>query len=160
MAAALWIVGIVLIAVGLAGIVLPAIPGVPLVFLGVVAVAWADGFQKIGGWTLGVCGVLTILAVAVDYLSGALGAKKFGATRWGVVGAFVGIVPGIFFGIPGMILGPAIGAVAFEYWKNPDFKAASKAGAGVMIGFAIGIVAKCALALAILGVAGLAYVVD
>ena len=97
---------------------------------------------------------------AVDYLAGALGAKKLGATKWGVLGAVVGMVPGIFFGLSGMILGPAIGAVAVEYWKNPDFKAASKAGAGVMIGFAIGVVAKCALALAILGVAALAYVVD
>ena len=160
MTSALWIVGILLVAVGLAGIVLPAIPGVPLVYLGVVAVAWADGFEKIGGWTLGVCGVLALLGVAVDYLAGALGAKKFGATKWGVLGAIVGIVPGLFFGLPGMILGPAIGAVAFEYWKNPDFKAASKAGAGVMIGFAIGIVAKCAIAFAIVGVAALAYFWD
>ena len=160
MTIALWIAGVLLIAVGLAGIVLPALPGVPLVFLGVVLIAWADGFTKIGGWMLGVCGVLTILAVGVDYLAGALGAKKLGATKWGVLGAVVGIIPGLFFGLPGMILGPAIGAVAFEYWKNPDFKAASKAGAGVMIGFAIGIVAKCALALAILGIAALAYVVD
>ncbi|HVQ34600.1 MAG TPA: DUF456 family protein, partial [Candidatus Bathyarchaeia archaeon] len=72
MTSALWIVGILLVAVGLAGIVLPAIPGVPLVYLGVVAVAWADGFEKIGGWTLGVCGVLALLGVAVDYLAGAL----------------------------------------------------------------------------------------
>jgi hypothetical protein len=157
---ALWIVGAALIGLGLAGIVLPAIPGVPLVFLGVLAVAWADGFEKIGGWAVGVCGVLTLLAVAVDYLAGALGAKKFGATKWGVLGAILGIVPGMFFGLAGIILGPAIGSVAFEYWKNPDFKAASKSGAGVMVGFAIGIVAKCALALAILGVATLAYIVD
>ena len=160
MTPALWILGLILIAVGLAGIVLPAIPGVPLVFLGIVAIAWADGFTKIGGVTIGVCGALTLLAVGVDYLAGALGAKKFGATKWGVLGALVGIVPGLLFGLPGMILGPAVGAVAFEYWKNPDFKAASKAGAGVMVGFAIGIVAKCALALAVLGVAGLAYFWD
>ena len=160
MTPALYVVGCALVAVGLAGIVLPAIPGVPLVFLGVVAVAWADGFEKIGGWTLGVCGALAILGVAVDYLAGAMGAKQFGATKWGVLGAVVGLVFGLFFGLPGMILGPAIGAVAFEYWKNPDFKAASKAGAGVMVGFAIGIVAKCAIALAILGVAGLAYFLD
>ena len=160
MTIALWIAGVLLVAVGLAGVVLPALPGVPLVFLGVVLVAWADGFTKIGGWTLGVCGALTILGVGVDYLAGAAGAKKLGATKWGVLGAVVGIIPGVFFGLPGMILGPAAGAVAFEYWKNPDFKAASKAGAGVMIGFAIGIVAKCALALAILGIAALAYFVD
>ena len=159
MTAALWIVGLALVGVGMAGIVLPAIPGVPLVFLGVVAIAWAEGFTKIGGVTIGVCGALALLAVGVDYLAGALGAKKFGATKWGVLGAVVGIVPGLFFGIPGMILGPAIGAVAFEYWKNPDFKAASKAGAGVVVGFAIGIVAKCAIAFAILGVAAFAYVV-
>ena len=160
MTVALWIVGLALVGVGIAGIVLPAIPGVPLVFLGVVAIAWADGFTKIGGVTLGVCGALALLGVGVDYLAGALGAKKFGATKWGVLGAVVGIVPGLFFGIPGMILGPAIGAVAFEYWKNPDFKAASKAGAGVVVGFAIGIVAKCALALTILGVAAFAYFVN
>ena len=157
MSVALWILGAALVAVGLAGIVLPAIPGVPLVVLGVVAIAWADGFQRIGGMTIGVCGALALLAVAVDYLAGAMGAKKFGATKWGVLGAVAGIVPGLFFGLPGMILGPAVGAVAFEYWKNPDFKAASKAGAGVMIGFAVGIVAKCAIALAIVGLAGLAY---
>jgi uncharacterized protein YqgC (DUF456 family) len=56
MSFALWIAGLALIALGIAGVVLPALPGVPLVFLGVVLVAWADGFTKIGGWTLGVCG--------------------------------------------------------------------------------------------------------
>ncbi|HJQ98775.1 MAG TPA: DUF456 domain-containing protein, partial [Candidatus Polarisedimenticolaceae bacterium] len=104
MTSALWLVGILLVVVGLAGLILPALPGVPLVFLGVVAIAWADAFTKIGGWTLGVCGVLTLIAVAVDYLAGALGAKKFGATGWGIAGAIVGIIPGLFFGLPGMIL--------------------------------------------------------
>jgi uncharacterized protein YqgC (DUF456 family) len=158
MAILLWVLAVLLVASGLAGLVLPVIPGVPLVFLGIVAAAWADGFTRIGGVTLALCGVLAAVALAVDYVAGMLGAKQMGATPWGILGAVVGTVVGIFFGIPGLILGPAAGAVGFEYWKNPDFKKASRAGAGVVIGFVLGVVAKCAIALTMLGLAAIAYV--
>lgn len=157
MAITLLVLGLVTILVGLAGLLLPAIPGAPLVFLGIVLVAWADGFTKIGWPVLVGLGVLAALALAVDYAAGVLGAKSLGATHWGVLGAVLGMLVGIFFGIPGLILGPAIGAIAFEYWKDPDFKKASKAGMGVALGFAIGIAAKCAIAFVMLGVALLAY---
>jgi len=155
----LCVLAVLLVAAGLAGLVLPVIPGVPLVFLGIVAAAWAEGFTKIGAFTLTLCGILAAIAFAVEYLAGVLGAKRMGATPWGLLGAVVGTVAGLFFGIPGLILGPAAGAVGFEYWKDPDFKRASQAGAGVLIGFILGVVAKCAIALAMLGIATIAYFV-
>ena len=88
-----------------------------------------------------------------------LGAKRMGATPWGLLGAVVGTVVGLFFGLPGLILGPAAGAIGFEYWKDPNFKKATQAGAGVVIGFALGVVAKCAIALTMLGIAVVAYLV-
>jgi uncharacterized protein YqgC (DUF456 family) len=159
MVIALWVLAVVFVVAGLAGLVLPMVPGVPLVYLGIVAAAWAGGFTKIGSFTLALCGVLAAIAFAVDYVSGVLGAKRMGATPWGLLGAVVGTVVGLFFGLPGLILGPAVGAVGFEYWKDPDFKKASQAGAGVVIGFALGIVAKCAIALTMLGIAVVAYLV-
>jgi uncharacterized protein YqgC (DUF456 family) len=155
----LWVLAVLLVAAGLAGLVLPLIPGVPLVYLGIVAAAWAGGFTKIGGFTLAVCGALATVAFAVDYVAGVLGAKRMGATPWGLLGAVVGTVVGLFFGLPGLILGPAAGAIGFEYWKDPNFKKAAQAGVGVVIGFALGVVAKCAIALTMLGIAVVAYLV-
>lgn len=159
MVVTLWVLAVLLVAAGFAGLVLPLIPGVPLIYLGIVAAAWADGFTKIGGFTLAVCGVLAAVAFAVDYVAGVLGAKRMGATPWGLFGAVVGTVVGVFFGLPGLILGPAVGAIGFEYWKDPNFKKACEAGAGVVIGFALGVVAKCAIALTMLGIAAVAYLV-
>jgi len=153
----LWVLAVVLVAVGVAGLALPVIPGVPLVFLGIVAAAWAEGFAKIGGWTLALCGALAAVALVVDAVAGVLGARTLGATPWGVFGAVVGTVIGLFFGIPGLIVGPAAGAIAFEYWKDPNFQKASKAGAGVVVGFVLGVVAKCAIAFTMLGIAAIAY---
>jgi uncharacterized protein YqgC (DUF456 family) len=159
MVIALWVLAALLVAAGLVGLVLPLIPGVPLIYLGIVAAAWAGGFTKIGGFTLAACGVLAALAFAVDYVAGTLGAKRMGATPWGLLGAVIGTVVGLFFGLPGLILGPAAGAIGFEYWKDPNFKKAAQAGAGVVIGFALGVVAKCAIALTMLGIAAVAYLV-
>ncbi len=155
----LWVLAVFLVAAGFAGLVLPLIPGVPLIYLGIVAAAWAGGFTKIGAFTLAVCGALATLAFAADYVSGVLGAKRMGATPWGLLGAVVGTIVGLFFGLPGLILGPAVGAIGFEYWKDPKFKKAVRAGSGVVIGFALGIVAKCAIALTMLAIAIVAYLV-
>jgi uncharacterized protein YqgC (DUF456 family) len=159
MVIALWVLAALFVAAGLVGLVLPLIPGVPLIYLGIVAAAWAGGFTKIGGFTLAACGVLAALAFAVDYVAGTLGAKRMGATPWGLLGAVIGTIVGLFFGLPGLILGPAAGAIGFEYWKDPNFKKAAQAGAGVLIGFALGIVAKCAIGLTMLGMAVVAFLV-
>ena len=154
---ALKLFGLLLVLTGVAGLVLPALPGTPLIFLGVLAVAWADGFQRIGMGTLGVLLALTVVATVVDYAAGVMGARRLGASRWGVLGAVVGLVAGLAFGILGIVFGPAVGAVAFEYWRDPDFKKAAKAGAGAVIGFALGMVAKVAIGMTMLGIAAVAY---
>jgi len=103
----LWyVLAAVLIVAGLIGTVLPAIPGVPLVFAGMLLASWADGFQHAGLWTLITLGVLTVIAVAVDFFAGLAGAKRVGASKLALFGAAVGTIVGIFFGIPGLLLGP------------------------------------------------------
>ena len=101
----LWILGAVLVAVGLAGTVLPALPGAPLVWAGLACVAWADSFTRVSGWTLALLAVLAALTLAVDYLAAMLGAKRVGASRWAVVGALVGCLAGLVFSLPGLVLG-------------------------------------------------------
>ncbi|HXV78223.1 MAG TPA: DUF456 family protein [Candidatus Polarisedimenticolaceae bacterium] len=150
-------VGLALVAFGLVGLVLPVVPGAPLIFLGIVSVAWADGFERIGGWGIGICGALTLLTVMADYLAGAVGARKFGASRWGLAGALAGMVVGLFFGLPGLLVGPIAGAVALEYFNDPDFRRAGRVGLGTLIGFVLGTAVRYALAALTLGVALLLY---
>src|SRR5690606_42050027 len=111
----LWqVIALVLIVAGLAGVVLPVLPGLPLAFAGMLLAAWADGFERVGGWTLAVLGVLTLLSFAADILSGAVGARRFGAGPLAVAGAALGTIAGLVFGLPGLLLGPFIGAVLGE----------------------------------------------
>jgi len=156
---ALYVLGVLVLIAGLAGIVLPALPGAPLLVAGVLLVAWAGHFQVIGWGTVIAAAILGALIWAVDVLAGVLGARAFGASRWAVIGSGVGVVVGLFFGIPGIVLGPAIGALAFEYWKDPDLAKAAKAGVGALVGFVLGTVAKVALAFVLLGLLALALVV-
>jgi len=154
---ALKILGLAVIVVGLAGLFLPVLPGSILLFLGVLLIAWADGFTRISVGTLVAVGILAALASVVDYLAGALGAKTFGASKWGVLGAGLGLVCGLPFGFVGIVLGPAAGAIVAEYLLNSDFKKAATAGTGAVAGFAVGLVAKVALAFVILGIAAISY---
>lgn len=160
MALALKIVGLLALLVGFVGLFLPAIPGSILLFGGVLAIAAADGFDKISVGTVIACGVLSAAAFAVDYLAGLLGARKFGASKWGIVGALVGLVAGLPMGLLGIVIGPAAGAVIAEYLVDRDFKRATKAGGGAFAGFLVGMLAKVALAFTILGIAGFAYFKD
>jgi uncharacterized protein YqgC (DUF456 family) len=154
---ALYALGLMFVLIGLVGLVLPILPGAPLIFVGIVLVAWAEGFEKIGAWGIGVSAVLTLLVVAVDYAAGVVGAKGFGASYWGLFGAVAGTAVGLFFGLPGLILGPIVGAVVLEYAKEPDFKRAGKVGVGTLLGFVLGTAVKYALSLAMIGIALLFY---
>lgn len=151
------LLGAALVAAGFVGLLLPAVPGAPLVLAGIVVIAWADGFARIGPLTLVVVALLALLSWVVDYAAGVLGARRAGASRWGLVGAFLGLVVGLFFGLPGLLLGPAIGAVLLEYAKDPDLRRAARAGAGVFIGFLLGTALKYAFAVAMVGLAAAAY---
>lgn len=145
---ALYVVGFVAMAVGLAGLVLPVVPGSALIVAGAIAVAWAEDFTRVGWGTLAVTIVLGLLVWAVDFAASVLGAKAFGASRWSVVGAAVGVVVGLFLGPVGILLAPVVGAIAFEYARNPDFQRAAKAGVGAFVGFVLGSAVKLALGFA------------
>ena len=148
----LWLLAALLIAAGFAGLVLPAVPGIPLVFAGLVLLAWAEGFAYVGGLTLGVLGVLALLSYGVDFLAAAVGAKKFGASPRAVTGAALGAVGGLFFGLPGIVLGPFVGAVIGEFSGRASARAATHAGVGATLGLLFGALLKVALAFTMLGV--------
>jgi uncharacterized protein YqgC (DUF456 family) len=154
----LYALGTAAILVGIAGVVLPALPGSALLAAGALLVGWADGFTRVSGWTVVACVVLSALIWVVDFVAGALGAKAFGATKWSVIGSAVGLLVGLFLGLPGIILGPALGALAFEYARDPNFERALKAGVGAFVGFVLGSAVKVALSFVLVGVLVLALV--
>jgi uncharacterized protein len=143
----------VLVVVGLAGTILHALPGPILVFAGILVAAWGDGFTRIGAGTLFVLAVLTAAAYAIDFVASALGVRRAGASPRAVVGAALGAVAGIFFGLPGLILGPFLGALAAELTVKGDLRAASRAGLAAWIGFVVGTALKLTLVFAMIGIA-------
>jgi len=154
----LYTLGAVALAVGVAGVVVPALPGSALLVVGALLVAWAEGFTRVSGWTVAACAVLGVVIWAVDFAAAALGAKAFGASRWAVLGAGLGLLVGFFLGLPGIILGPAVGAIALEYLRDPNFDRALKAGFGAFLGFVLGSVVKVTLAFVLVGTVALALV--
>lgn len=155
----LWLLVVALVLAGLAGAVLPALPGVPLVFAGLWLAAWIDDYAKVGAVTLTVLGVLTVLALAVDFIATALGAKKVGASRSAIAGAAIGTVVGVFFGLPGLLIGPFAGAVLGELSARGDLEKATKVGVATWMGLLFGTLAKLALSLAMVGVFIFSYFV-
>ena len=144
------LLALALMALGLAGTVLPAIPGVPLIFGGAALYAVLTGFSPVGVGHLVVYGALTLLAMALDVIANLLGARAFGATRWGVIGAAVGVVVGLLVGGPvGLLLGPLAGAVALEALSGQPLRQAFRAGIGALVGFVLGTAVDLALGLAI-----------
>jgi uncharacterized protein YqgC (DUF456 family) len=158
-ATALWTLAIALMLVGLAGIVLPALPGVPLLFAGMVVAASIDDFERIGWITLTVLGALTVISFAVDLIAGALGAKRVGASSRAIWGAAIGTVVGIFFGIAGLLLGPFVGAVVGELSTHGRIDQAGRVGVATWVGLILGTLVKLALACSMLGIFALAFFV-
>ena len=146
-----WITAIVLVLLGLAGTVLPALPGAPLVFAGMLLAAWIDSFQKVGGATLTVLAVLTIISFGVDIGATALGAKSVDASRQALAGAVIGTVIGLFGGLAGLVLGPFIGAALGEFIARRDLLRAGTVGAATTVGLVIGSAAKLALCFCMVG---------
>ena len=148
----LWLLAAFLIAAGFAGLILPAVPGIPLVFAGLVLLAWAESFAYVGWLTLTLLGVLALLSYGVDLLAAAFGAKKFGASPRAVAGAALGALAGLFFGLPGIVLGPFVGAVVGEFSRQASARAAVHAGLGATLGLLFGTLLKIALAFTMVGV--------
>lgn len=168
-----WLPSIGLMVVGLAGTVLPVLPGAALVLGGVVLGAWIDGFTKVSGLTVAFIAGLAVLAWVTDYVAALLGAKTAGASRLAVVGAAVGTVLGILTGFVGLLFMPLLGAVAGEYWSQrsklggfadpADHAAAgrqaAKVGVATWIGLLLGSVAKLVLGFLMVGSFVVAYLV-
>jgi len=152
----LYILAAVLVLVGLAGIIVPALPGIPLIFAGMLLAAWTDGFDKVGPGLLVALGVLTLLSVAVDFWAAAVGARRVGASRLAIIGAVAGTFAGLFFGPLGLFVGPFVGAVTGELLHGRRLDAsgmglATKVGFGTWLGIVFGIALKLMLAFAMLG---------
>ena len=153
----LWGLAAMLVLIGLAGTLLPALPGVPFVFFGLVVVAWIGDFQRIGWPTLTILGALTAFAIVVDIIATLLGAKRVGASKLALLGAAIGGVAGLFFGIVGIFIFPFVGAVVGEFIARNELGRAAKVGIATWLGLLFGALAKLALALTMIGVFVIAY---
>ena len=149
----LWLIAGLLVLVGLAGVVLPALPGIPLVFGGLLMVAWLDDFQRIGGVTLAVLGALAVLAWLIDFAASVIGAQRVGASPLALVGAAIGTVVGLFGGLIGLLLAPLAGAAIGEFIARRDALQAARVGLATWLGMLLAAVAKVAIAFMMLGIA-------
>ena len=147
-----WLLAGLIVIAGLAGTVIPALPGVPLVFAGLFVGAWIGNFETIGWITIGVLALLALVAWAVDFLAGALGARYLGASSRAFWGATFGAIVGIFFGLPGIVLGPFIGAVLGELSGGGDLLQSGRSGLGAWLGMVVATAAKLAIAFLMIGI--------
>jgi hypothetical protein len=149
---ALWIVAVLMVLVGIAGTVLPALPGVALVFAGIALAAWIDGFTVISGWTVGLLAVLAAVGFAVDYLAQMMSARRAGATGLGLAGAALGTVAGVFTGLVGLLFMPLAGAAIGEFIAHRDALRAGRVGVATWVGLLVGTVLKLAIVFTMTGV--------
>ena len=152
-----WLLSIVMILLGFAGNILPLLPGTPLMLAGMVLAAWLDDFQRIGGWSIALLAFLTVLSQLADFLSGTLGAKRAGASKYAIWGATIGSLAGVFAGLPGILIGPFVGAAIGELMAEQDLLKAGKVGLATWLGLVAGMAAKIAIGFTMLGLFLLAY---
>lgn len=155
----LWILCAALILLGLAGTVLPMLPGTVLVWAGIVLGAWIDDFTRVGPATVTVVSVLALVARALDYVAGLMGARKAGASKQALVGAAAGTVLGLFMGLVGVLFMPLVGAAVGEYLAQKDEARALHVGVATWIGIMVGLVAKVVLAFIMVGIFGAALLI-
>lgn len=154
-----WVLSALIVISGLVGVVVPALPGIPVMFAGLVLAAWSTDFDPVGWGTIGVLGALTVLSVMIDFLSAAFGAKRQGASPRAFWGATLGAMVGLFFGLVGIVLGPFIGAVAAEMASGSGAQQAGRSGYGVWVGLVLGTAAKMAIAFLMLGIFLTKYII-
>jgi uncharacterized protein YqgC (DUF456 family) len=143
----------VLMATGLAGTVLPMLPGSPLIFLGAFIYAWYTGFEPVTWTTLVWLLVLTLVNQTLDFFSSLFGVKKLGGSKWGMTGALVGGILGIFFGgVLGLFLGSFLGAFLLEMIHSRNMGISLKSGVGTVIGLFFGTLGKLVIAMIMIGI--------
>jgi uncharacterized protein YqgC (DUF456 family) len=152
----LYLLAAALIVGGIAGAILPMLPGIPMIFGGIWLAAAVDDYRHLGwGWLLAI-GIVGAVGIALDFISASLGAKKIGASPRALWGAGIGTTVGMFFGLPGLLLGPFLGAVAGELWSGKSVLRSAHVGVSTWFGMLLGIVAKAVLSFLMLGMAALA----
>ena len=149
----------ILIVAGFVASILPNLPGIPVMFGGMLLAAWVGHFHKIPVWVIVFLGVLAAFSIVFDFLAGTWGAKKYGASKAAVWGALIGTIVGLFFALPGIILGPFIGAVIGQLASGSAIDHAARVGVGTWIGLLIGTAIKLAVAFMMLGTFALALFV-
>ncbi|MEO7052030.1 MAG: DUF456 domain-containing protein [Rhodanobacter sp.] len=153
---ALYVLAALLMLGGLAGSVLPVLPGIPMVFGGIWLAAAVDGYRHLGGWWLLIIGAIGVTGVVVDFVAGALGAKRVGASPRALWGATIGTVIGMFFGIPGLLFGPFIGAILGELASGNSVLRSAHVGMGTWLGLLFGTLLKLVLSFLMIGLFGVA----
>ena len=148
--------GALLILGGLVGTILPSLPGIPMVFGGIWLIAAVDDYRHLGWWWLLLIGALGALGVIVDFIAGTLGAKRVGASRRALWGATLGTFAGMFFGIPGIVCGPFVGALVGELSSGASVLRSTHVGIGTWLGLVLGALLKLAISLMMVGLFGLA----
>lgn len=148
----LWALSALLIVVGVAGTVLPALPGTAFVLGGIVLGAWIDDFTRVPVWVVVVCTVLAVLAWVLDYVAGLLGARRAGASKQALIGAAVGTVVGLFMGLVGVLFMPLVGAAVGEYLARKNERQALQVGVATWLGIMAGLLAKVVLAFVMIGI--------
>jgi uncharacterized protein YqgC (DUF456 family) len=151
------VLAIVLVIGGLVGAIYPMLPGPPMVFAGLWLGAYADQYQHAGFKTLVLIGVLGGIAVLLDFVAASFGAKRVGASPMAITGATLGTLVGLFFGIPGLLFGPFLGAMAGELYAQQSLHQATRSGLGTWLGLFLGTIAKLALSFMMIGVFAFAW---
>jgi hypothetical protein len=153
---ALYVLAALLIIGGMVGAVLPTLPGIPMIFGGIWLAAAVDHYRHLGMWWLLIIGTLGTVGVIVDFIASALGAKRVGASRLALCGASLGTLIGMFFGVPGLLLGPFVGALLGELVSGNSVLRSAHVGVGTWLGLLFGTLLKLVISFVMVGLFGLA----
>jgi uncharacterized protein YqgC (DUF456 family) len=153
---ALYVLAALLIVGGMAGAVLPTLPGIPMIFGGIWLVAAVDHYRHLGMWWLLIIGALGSVGVIVDFIASALGARRVGASRLALWGASFGTLIGMFFGVPGLLFGPFVGALLGELASGNSVLRSAHVGVGTWLGLLFGTLLKLVISFVMIGLFGLA----
>ena len=156
---ALYVLAALLIVGGLVGNILPALPGIPMIFGGIWLAAAVDQYQHLGLWWLVFIGVFGVLGIVVDFVSGTLGAQRVGASKRALTGAALGTLVGMFFGIAGLLLGPFVGALVGELLSGTSVLRSAHVGAATWVGLLLGTLVKLVLSFVMIGLFGFAWLI-
>lgn len=139
-----------IMSVGVLGSLLPALPSTPIVLGAALVHRLYFGEASATPLVLGLLSGLTLFALLLDYLASIYGAKRLGATWRGMTGAVLGAIVGLFFNLPGILLGPFVGAAGFEMLGGRRSEEALRAGVGAVLGIFVGALGKAACCLAMM----------